>query len=305
MTHYNINSLKSAVYSVRTPKTCTKYSRCNKWKICPKCNLIREKKIKKSLEFLRDSEINEYKHKKYIVIKSLDIDIPLEIKNKKIDDFRKAFLSKKINKNFAINKDSEYFITKEISWNDKFRFNPHLNIILLQNEEFNPKNKQLLKLLKEFNLDIYVKDIYKVNDNYKNSILNIISYSIKFDKERASIEQTMKVTHNKRDLFKSSFFKKKKSLVYLHKLIFIKNIFKTKNKENSHSYLCIYIRALKEKTKKDLYKAKQIFKRNAQKKHIKNYLRLLKSLRKKKKIIIERERRKIKRAQTRFRANFY
>lgn len=304
MNNYTINTISSANFAVRIPKTCKKYSRCNKFKICPTCNLIREKKLKKSLKFIQEKDILKYEHKKYLVITSNDLSHNFYKKNKKIDSFRKAFLDKKINKNFCINRDTQYFITKEISYNKKLGYNPHLNIILLSDLDFDINNKQLQKLLKQFDIDIHVEDIYTTNNNYKDSIDNIISYSIKFNEDRAYIENTNNITHNKRDIFKSNFFKQKKSLSYLHNLIFNKNIFKSKSIKKSRSYLYIYIRALKVQTSKDLKQSKQLFKRNANKSHPKNYIRLLKSLQKKKIIIFAREARKIKRARASFRAIF-
>lgn len=302
--NYITNTLNNASFEVRTNPNCNKYSRCNKFKTCKKCNLIREKEVKKSLEHLQEKDIIKFSCKKYIVVTSNDLDIAVDEKNANINMFRKALTEKKINKHFCINKYSQYFITKEISYNSKFGYNPHLNIVLLQDFDFDANNKQLLKLLDLLNLSLHVEDIYKRDNSYKNSINKIISYSIKFDKNRALLELDNPITHNQRDIFKSNFFKKKKSLSYLHNLLFNLNVFKRLNIKKSQSYLYIYIRALKEQTKKDIYNAKAIFKRNANKTHTKNYIRLLKSLKKKKILIFAREARKTKRAAARFRAYF-
>lgn len=280
----------------KSGRFCTPLSRCHNYKICPTCARIRENKIKKNTSHITESEIKKFKYKKYIVVTSKDINTNVYMKNADIDNFLKDFISKKRNKNFIIDNSTQYFITKEISYNKKFDYNPHLNIILLSNKKFDTENKQFKNLVSSYNLDIFIKDITKREGTYKKSIDSLISYSIKFDKNRALLESDVNITKNKRDIFTSTLFDKKKY---------------TKLQRN----LYIYIRAFKDiykakkqeiinKSIKEIKEAKAIYKRNAKKTNIKQYIRLNKSLHKKINFINRTKARKLKRLAKRFSKHF-
>ena len=280
----------------KSGRNCNPLSRCHNYKVCPTCARIRENKIKKNTSHISETEIKKYKYKKYIVVTSKDIDSNVYFKNANIDYFLKEFLTKKRNKNFIIDSSTQYFITKEISYNKKFDYNPHLNIILLSNKKIDIDNKQFKELTSRFRLDIHIKDITKRDGTYKKSIDSLISYSIKFDKNRSILERDISLTKNKRDIFSSTLFDKKKY---------------TKLQRN----LYIYIRAFKEiykakrteiinKSIEDLKAVKTIYKRNAKKTNIKQYIRLNKSLHKKINFINRTKARKLKRLSKRFSKHF-
>lgn len=284
MYNYIKIDLKNQENHGRNSHNCKPLSRCNNHKICPTCASIRERKIKDSISHITEKHIKNFKHKKYLVIKSKDENTNVYMKNSDIDLFLKDFISMKRNKNFIISEKAHYFITKEISYNDKFKYNPHANIILLS-DKFNINNKQFQDLLKRYNLDCYVKDIYKKDNSFSKSLKDLISYCIKFDKDRARLESDISITKSKRDIFKSSLFDKG-------------------NYSKLQRNLYIYIREIKANSKAKLQQAKAIFKRNAKKTNPKQYKRLLISLQKKKKSIIYTERRQIQRLKRRFASKF-
>jgi len=265
-------------------KNCTPFNRCNNYKSCPHCSTAyRKREFSKATKHLHENDIKQYKNKYYIVFTSNDLKISTYEKNKYIDLFMTEFLAKKRNKNFIINKSSQYFITKEISYNKKYDdYNPHYNFILLSNDIIDFENKQFKRLLENYNIKFHIEKIYKSDNSYKKSIEKIINYSLKFDENRARLENDISISKYKRNIYKSDLFNSEKYA-------------------NLRKRLCIHIQATKEHYNNKIKQAKSILKRNLNKKHKKRYIILLKSYHKKVKYYNSVKARHIKRLKDRFR----
>ena len=152
---------------------CTSVMRCNNHKACSICSTNRRKKeysiINKNIT---EKHLQYYTHKYYLVITSKDLDIGLKEKLSNVDLFIKEFLKSKRNKNFFISKDTQYYITKEISYS-KFGYNPHYNIVLLSVTPLDFKNKQLESLLERYSVKLHNEKTYKINGQFKTSLLTL------------------------------------------------------------------------------------------------------------------------------------
>lgn len=281
------NYTKKKLYSqIKQWQNCSPISRCHNYKKCPTCSrLYRQKEYSKATKHLSENHIKQYKYKYYLVFTSNDLKVSIQEKNSYVDLFMKDFLSKKRNKNFIINKSTQYFITKEISYNEKHKdYNPHYNAIILSDTELHTDNKQFKNLLESYNVCVHVTKIYKSDNSYKKSIEKIINYSLKFESERAELEKVLDITKYKRNVLKSELFDKSKS-------------------EKLRKRLYIHIQEVKDHYDGKIREAKEVFKRNINKKQPKNYLRLLKSFRKKKKYYNSVKARQIKRLKKKYKSD--
>ena len=266
-------------------QNCTPLFRCHDYKKCKECNkLYRQKQYAKATNHLKEIHIKQYKYKYYLVFTSNDINISIQEKNSNIDLFIKDFLSKRRNKNFLINKDSQYFITKEISYKKNIGYNPHYNMILLSNEPLDENNKQFQNLLNNCGIKYHVDNLYKTDKSYLKSIQKIINYSLKFETERAELEKQISITKYKRNVLKSELFDEVKS-------------------QELHKRLYIHIQEAKAHYDNKIKEAKEVFKRNKNKNHPKNYLRLLKSMNKKIKYYNSVKARQVKRLKKKYKSN--
>lgn len=201
----------------------------------------------------------------------------------------KDFISKKRNDNFIIDSNSEYFFNKEISYNSEHGYNPHVHMVILTNKKWDSNNKQFQNLIKLNNIDFHIEDIYKRENSFLKSLECILHYINKFDVDTARIQSQTKILKGEHSNKHSKLFDINKiesillDLPFRQKEIYSKfflliSFFIIFKKEQLQQKLYNkIIEAHKQKTKE----AKAIFKRNANKKHLKNYIRLLKSLRKK------------------------
>lgn len=265
--NYTIKSFKKQQNTVHTAPKCTPLSRCHNHKKCEYCHTIwRRKNYTKITSHLTEQSIKQFKYKKYITFKSFSLTKNYDKKNIAVDNFINEFKIMKRNKSFIIDEKSQYVITKEISYTRKLGHNPHYNLILLSNKEFNLNNRQLKKLLDKYEIVIYIDNISKDSKSNKflTSIKKLVNYSLKFERTRKDLESQIDITKYKRDLFTSEFFDSVKYSILQRKLY-------------------IQIKEIKEHYRAELKTAKELFKRNTKKTSPKNYLRLLKSFRKKKK----------------------
>ena len=250
--------------------SCSPYHRCNDTKKCKTCRIAwRKKNYSKITNHLNENDLKNYRYKKFIVITSKSLDTDYELKNKNVDLFMEQFRIMKRNKNFVIDKDSEYIITKEISHSKELGYNPHNNIILFSNKDFDINNNQLQKLATIYNIDIHITDIYKAKEDksYLTSLKKLVNYSMKYEDKRSELESQDNITKYKRDIHTTTLFNREKY-------------------QELQRSLCIYIKeeikVIKRHYKAKLIEANRIFRKNTQKTSPKNYLRLLKSLKNKK-----------------------
>ena len=292
MQYYNKKTLKKPqnFYTFKNfsiQKECTKFSRCNDFRTCKTCNYIHTQKMKKQLlGHLTEEVINSYKYKYFIRVRNDDKNINIVEKNQMVNFFINDFTSSKRNKNFIIDKNSQYIINKEVSYSKEYGYNPHYHIILLTNKEFDLNNTQLKKMMIKNNIDLHITNIYKKNNSYLESIKNIFTYINKYDESTAKIQRENKLlkgehSNKSTNLFNSIYLQEFKKDIYskFYFLISFHFLFKF---EELHQNL--YIKIMEDRNKK-IKLAKQIFKRNINKKHSKNYIRLHKSLMKKLKFI--------------------
>lgn len=301
MTNYTVNTTKKHHSNVATPSNCKPFSRCNNPKTCKTCNKIYQYKLKKKMtNHIEESIINSFENKYFIRFKNDDINISLSEKNTKINNFLKEFIKMKRNDNFVINKKDEYVINKEITYTEGVGHHPHLHMILLSNNTFDKNNTQLLKLRKKYNISCHSKDIYKINNSYKDSIINLIGYINKFDENSIYFDYSKLTRHEKKNhksnLFSKKKYNKSKSNIFIN---FIYSLSLNICISNSKLERTLYSKIIDTHRIK-LREAKAIFKRNANKLHTKNYLRLLKSLRKKKNLLIHAKALALKRLAKRF-----
>jgi len=287
--NYTTKSFKKQEISVHTGINCAPYFRCNNPKKCKTCHDIwRKKHYSKTTSHLKEDALKKFAHKKYITIKSKSLSHDFELKNVDVDSFIEDFKIMKRNKNFVIENNSQFIITKEISHTSELSYNPHYNIILLSHKSIDLNNKQLQKLLHKYNIEIYIDDIYKdkYDNTYLTSIKKLVNYSLKFEAKRNTLEKQINITKYKRDIYTTEFFNS------------------DKYKELQRS-LYIQIKDIKSHYKQKNLEAKRVFKRNTYNTSSKNYIRMLKSLIKKNKKYKSAERHYTRLAKCNFRANFW
>ena len=265
--NYTINSFKKQDIFVHTAPNCNPYFRCNNPKKCEHCSIAwRKKHYTKTTSHLTEKLLDKFDHKKYITIKSNSLSYNYDEKNSDVDNFIDDFKRMKRNKNFVIENNSQFIITKEISYTEELGYNPHYNIILLTHKEFKEDNKQLTKLLDKHNIEIYIQDMYKdkKDKTFLTSLKKQINYSLKFEEKRSTLETQINITKYKRDIYTTEFF----------------NADKYAELQRS---LYIQIKEVKTHYKKKYNEAKRVFRVNTKSTSNKNYIRMLKSFIKKKK----------------------
>jgi len=301
MTDYSEKPLKNPTFSYTNQQNCNKFSRCHNYRTCRTCATIhKHKTIKKLTNHLEESIIKSYEYKYFIRFKNDDLKISVQEKNQYINLFMNSFIKSKRNNNFIIDDNSQYIFNKEIS-KSALGYNPHIHLILLTNKKFDTDNKQFKKLCNLYNISFHIEKVYKVNGSYKNSIQSMINYFNKFDKDTATIQRQTKLLSNEKsnrhsNLFRQSKYQEIKQVLLLD-ISLILGLFIIVKKEELARRL--YNKIIEQQNKL-LKQAKQLFKRNTQKTSAKNYLRLLKSLRKKKELINSRKARalaKLRKAQ--------
>lgn len=289
MNHYNKDSLKKHSNSYTKAANCSKFNRCHDFRTCETCATIhKHKSIKKLTNHLDENIIKNYKHKYFIRFKNDDLNISVQEKNAYVNLFMNSFLRAKRNKDFIINDNSQYIFNKEIS-KSAAGYNPHVHMILLSNKSFDITNKKFIELCKLNNISFHVQDIYKVNGSYKNSIQSLIYYFNKFDKDTQTIQRQTKLLSNEKTNRHSNLFRAKKyediKAAFFHDFLLILSFDYVIKKDILDRRLC---NKIIEEQRQLLKTAKTIFKRNTKKTSARNYLRLLKSLRKKKNLINRR-----------------
>lgn len=282
---------------------CTKLSRCHDFRTCPTCSKIHQKNIKKKLlSHLDDEIIESYQYKYFIRFRNNDkFELNVLEKNKVVNLFMQKFTRSKHKKDFVIDEKAEYFYNKEISKNDNYDYNPHTHMVLLTDKEFDINNPLFKDLLEFYNIDFHIEDIYKRDNSYLKSLECILHYINKFDENTAKIQRETKLLKGEHSNKHTKLFKIneiesiildlpiRQKEIYSKFFLLISFYFLTLKELLNQK---LYIKIMEEAKQKTI-QAKSIFKRNANKKHIKNYLRLLKSLRKKlKKIEIWKKRKK-------------
>lgn len=287
--NYTTNSFKKQNIPVHTSPTCYAFSRCHNHKKCEYCHdTWRKKNFSKITKHLNEKDLKKFKHKKYITIHSKSLSKNHDLKNIDVDNFMDQFKIKRRNKNFAISKNSHFIITKEISYTKGLGHNPHYNIILFSHTPFDTDNKQLQKLLSVHDIELYEEDIYKSekDNTYLSSLHALVNYVLKFEVKRSELESQISITYNKRDIFTTEFFNSEKH-------------------EELQSYFYKQIKEIKAHYKAKLTEAKRVFSRNTKKTSPKNYLRMLKSFKKKKKKYKSAQAHYIREKHRRFSANFW
>lgn len=309
MMYYSTKPIKKSYFSIPTNnkfpnynKNCTKFSRCNNPRTCKTCNKIYQYKIKKNLtNHIEESIINSFENKYFIRFKNDDLKLEVNEKNSIINLFLKDFIKMKRNKNFVINSKNEYIINKEISYSQDLGYNPHLHLILLSNNIFDTNNKQFKELCNKYNISFHIENIYKVKGSYKQSITDLIGYINKYDNDTARLLSQNNILKNEKKNIKSNLFSKHnynktKSNIFIN---FLFTLSVNLNITFSKLERTLYNKIIDEAKAKEK-EAKAIFARNANKLHIKNYIRLLKSLHKKLNSINHAKARKINRHKRRF-----
>lgn len=289
MRDYTLKPLKNTTFSYTKKENCSKFSRCNDFRTCPTCaNIHKFKTIKKLTEHLEENIIKSYKHKYFIRFKNNDLNISVQEKNALLNLFMNDFIKAKRLKNFVLDNNSQYIFNKEIS-RSALGYNPHFHMILLSKKSFDINNKKFRELLELHNISFHIEKVYKVKGTYKNSIQSMIYYFNKFDKDLATIQNQTKLLANEKtnrhsNLFRAPQYNKIKA-EFFNDFLLILSMYKTI--ENDNLSRTLYNKIIEEQ-RELLKEAKRIFKRNTKKTSAKNYLRLLKSLRKKKNLINKR-----------------
>ena len=262
MRYYTEKTTKSQNFSYTNFKDCAPKSRCNDYKKCPHCfSIWKKKQYAKATNHLTEKQINKFKYKSFLTLVSLDTKISPQEKNSNIDLFLKDILNGTRYKS-NIFFESEYFISKQISYNKDFGVNPHYHIVLLSNKAFK-RDKKLKEKLSRYNLRIDKKDIYKKNNTFIDSVKSLVNYCLKSNSDTFQIEQDQNLSKNKRYIKKSTLFSINKY---------------KKSQRNLYKHIHDAKALINQEFKQAIKQAKNTFKSKYNKKRPKGYIRGLKAL---------------------------
>ena len=193
-----------------TYSTCAPHARCKNHQTCKTCRAIWAKKqVTKLTESLTHRDLNRFKFQYYITINPTWFNTDPVESSRNLDAHIRSLVKSKRSKSSLLF-GSEYVFIKEISHSETLGYHAHYNLIVYTDTAI---HNQEIKGYRYHVTPISRDHIKHYKRNHKSPLIqnlkNILFYSLKYDPQRAQLEQNSNLSKGVHDLLHSDLFKTK------------------------------------------------------------------------------------------------
>lgn len=191
---------------------CRPHARCKNHQTCKTCRAIWAKEqIQTRTAHLSARDVSRFKHAYYITINPTWFNTDISESSLTLDAHVRSLIKSKRSKRSLLH-GGEYLFVKEISHSEKLGYHAHYNLILLTDtptahHELNGYRYHVETIRRDLPDNLHKK--FNDKNPLIQNIRNILSYSLKADKNRMEIEQNTQLSKGVHDLLFSDLFKVK------------------------------------------------------------------------------------------------